>query len=109
MHYKLSKINIADPYEYQAFLENLSKIFPHDDIFETENNIDIKDHYHSDYESRLILEGNPTFYIYGEEVTVGPGTYIEILPEVIHSFKSTGYIKAIRFFSTNQSWKATFL
>ena len=108
MHYKLSLVNIDDQKELHKFLEKQSNVFPYRDTYQTSDDLFLNEHHHTDFEARLILEGNPTFTIYGEDVVAGPGSYIEILPHVRHSFKSTGNLKSIRFFSMNDGWVAVY-
>ena len=107
-NYKLLKVDITDNDILIEFLEKQLRKFPSNDIYETEEDIDLVDHHHAGLESRLIIEGSPTFIIYGEEVVATPGTYIEIMPQVVHSFKSTGKLKSYRFFGQEGGWKASY-
>ena len=95
-HYKLLNIDITDKDTLIEFLENQLWKFPSHDIYETDEDIELTEHHHVGLESRLIIEGSPTFFIYGEEVVATPGTYIEIMPHVVHSFKS--------FFTNKSVW-----
>ena len=65
----------------------------------------------SDFESRLFLSGTATFFIGDETIECTAGSYIEIEPEVVHAFEYNGgdTLHALRFFSDNEFWKATFI
>lgn len=91
-------------------MDSIHERFPHHDVFETDKPFDLKEHYHSDFESRLFLEGRATFTIAGMEIHCEPGTYIEIYPNIKHSFHYNGNksLKVMRFFSENEGWDATF-
>lgn len=94
----------------EEFITSLSNKFAFSDEYTNKFPFALKDHYHNDFESRLFIEGTGTFVIDGEEITCGPGSYIEIEPNVVHSFKTqSDNLKVVRFFSTEDSWKATFL
>ena len=106
MYFKISKVDISNRDSLVEFLKEKSAIFKYNDVYCTSEDLKLSDHRHMDFESRLILDGNPTFTIYGEEINLGPGWYIEIMPEVVHSFSSTGDLVAIRFFTNNVGWVA---
>ena len=107
-HFKIQTIDLTN---VDSFIEELGEKFSNHDCFQTSQSFDLKPHYHSDFESRLFLEGEATFTVYGEEIHCTPGTYIEIYPDVVHSFEyvSPTPLKVLRFFSEEEDWKATFV
>lgn len=111
LNYKLTFIDLSDEEKLEEFLEGISKTFPFNDIFEGKKPFDLKPHYHTDYESRLFLDGCATFIINGEPVECSRGSYIEIYPNVVHSFEYNGEgdLKVLRFFKENETWEATFI
>lgn len=109
--YKLSFINIEDKRELEMFVKNISNKFKSNDTFATSAEFGIASHYHKGFESRLFLSGHAIFTIYGEDIYCGPGTYIELKPEIVHSFKYSGGdpLSALRFFNETDSWQAIFV
>jgi len=107
---KHKTLDMRDNLELCKFIENLSKKFPYKDTFTANTAINVPLHTHDDYEARLFLEGSAIFNIDGKEYKCNPGSYIEIAPEVQHSFKYDGIypIKVLRFFSENNGWVANF-
>mgnify|MGYP003334271839 CR=1 FL=1 len=103
--YKVSTIDFMDMDKLNDFLEEQSIKFPYSDIFEHNEPFELKEHFHTDYESRFIITGNPTFTINGEEIQLTKGMYIELKPNILHSFKSNGPVKALRFFKTPEGWQ----
>ena len=103
-------IDIRDSLELSRFVENLSIKFPYKDVFTANTPIKIGMHSHDDYEARLFLEGKATFYIGNVQYNCVPGSYIEIDPEVKHSFVSdkNSSLRVLRFFSKEQKWVANF-
>lgn len=109
--FKICTIDVEDPEVLAEFLALISVTFKNRDEYKEVKAFDLKPHYHSDYESRLFLEGSAVFTIDGEDIVCSKGTYIEILPEVVHAFeyKGDGPLHVLRFFSENEFWKATFV
>jgi cupin superfamily acireductone dioxygenase involved in methionine salvage len=100
-----------EPENIEDFILEVFQSYDNHDIFEATKPFNLKSHYHSGIESRLFLEGEAVFTIYGEDVVCKKGTYIEIESNVIHSFSydSDKPLKVMRFFSDNEDWKATFI
>lgn len=94
----------------KKFITEKVKEFGGYDIFETSNEVELKNHYHEDRESRFILQGICFFNIKGKQVRCGPGTYVELSPRVEHSFycDSQEKLKVLRFFGTNSRWEAVY-
>lgn len=108
--YSIRNYNVEDKEVFDQFVKELHNRFPYHDTFVTSDPIDIKQHTHSDFESRIFLSGFATFVIEGREIECGPGSYIEIQPNVKHSFKYSGReeLRVLRFFSDEQSWHANY-
>ena len=109
--YKLSFVDINDKQELEKFIKSISKKFESNDTFTASEEFSIDSHYHKGFESRLFLSGHAIFTIYGEDIYCGPGTYIELKPEIVHSFKYSGGspLSALRFFNKTDSWQAIFV
>ena len=109
--YKMSLVDITNTFKFQDLVEELSNKFPFDDTFIAETPIRLEQHSHTDFESRLFISGFATFWINGEEIKCGPGTYIEIKPGVVHEFEYAGgeQLKVLRFFSDNETWQADYV
>jgi mannose-6-phosphate isomerase-like protein (cupin superfamily) len=111
LKYSVRQYNLEDDNALENLLSELHKEFPFCDTYKTSTPAEIKCHIHTDIESRLFLSGNARFNIDGAEVHCGPGTYIYIDANVPHSFIYEGEepLKVLRFFKTNENWKAIYL
>ena len=103
-------LDMRDNLKLCIFIENLSKQFPYKDTFTSNTAINISEHTHDDFESRLFLEGTAIFTINGKTYKCNPGDYIEIPPGTKHSFEYDGIypLKVLRFFSKDTGWVASF-
>ena len=110
MKHKYKLMDMRDNLKLCEFIENLSKKFPYKDTFTSNTAISIPTHTHNDYEARLFLEGTAIFNVDGKIYKCSPGSYIEIDPEVPHSFEFDGDIslKVLRFFSNDTGWVSNF-
>lgn len=108
--FKIKQIDMDNEHEVNSLLNRLYSEYPHHDIFEAEEPIEIKQHTHDDYECRLFLTGNAEFNINGTVIECVKGSFIQIESKVPHSFKYSGEepLKVIRFFSNENSWKANY-
>lgn len=95
---------------FDSLLLRLHKEFPFSDVFTTAEPANIKTHIHTDIESRIFLSGNAIFNVDGVEIYCGAGSYVYIDANIPHSFIYDGgeELKVIRFFKTNENWKAIY-
>jgi hypothetical protein len=89
-------------------IEKLKSQYRHYDVFQSRTgDIDSPIHYHDDEEVRVIIRGNPTFYIVsGDYLYIVSCTcldQLELAPNVLHWFNATGELLVFRFFSKNTS------
>ncbi len=108
--YSVRNYDIENKEVFDKLKGELESKFLFHDIFVASEPIDIKQHTHSDFECRIFLSGFSSFIIEGRELECGPGSYIEIQPNVKHSFRYSGgeELKVLRFFSSEQSWHANY-
>ena len=111
--FKICTVNVEDPEVLAEFLALISVTFKNRDEYKEVKAFDLKPHYHSDYESRLFLEGSAVFTIDGEDIVCSKGTYIEILPEVVHALVigvvkklNPKMVKVKNITPTNYKWRS---
>jgi 1,2-dihydroxy-3-keto-5-methylthiopentene dioxygenase len=109
-NYKFLQVDIKDRIKFDQFVDDLIKRFPISDVFETDKQVKIETHTHDDFESRLFIEGNATFYFDDTSIDCQAGTYIELPAGLPHSFKYDGDnpLKVLRFFSKSDGWIANY-
>lgn len=110
LKYSVRQIEVENKAVYDEFLYNVHKKFPFSDIFTAIEPVTIPAHKHPDFEARIFISGCASFNIEGTIIECAPGSYIEIQPNISHSFTYSGgeELKVIRFFSDNESWHAIY-
>jgi cupin superfamily acireductone dioxygenase involved in methionine salvage len=108
-NYNLIKVDVSTQENIDNFIKFIKSTFPFHELFNSKLPLYIKTHYHPDFESRLFIEGEAEFNIDGEIVKCSPGSYLEIFPDVPHSFSFDGNnLKVLRFSSEYENWQAIF-
>lgn len=83
------------------------------EVFQSAEPIDVKLHYHSDLEARMITTGRGIFTIPVGDNTimlqVTAGDYIVIPSRMVHSFTAPGNFAAIRFFTNHEGYIAHYV
>ena len=95
--YQLSTVDVSNQKLLDLFLSNQSVKYPFNYEYEANDALKLDNHSHEYIEAILFLSGHAIINIYGEDVYCTPGTYIEIMPGITHSFDVKSYINAIKF------------
>lgn len=91
-------------------IQSLKRAYVGNDTFHTTKDQYFDIHFHNDVEARLILKGNPIFYVcvnnYLYILECSDGDLVIIQPNIVHWFSSFGELLALRLFKKTPKYQS---